>query len=107
MDLSEKHQIILNAFLNPRYGISPTATRGAVESFARKHQLTGQEFTEALDSAIAAGLIAPMADSGLTIRNAGRKIFPQVTHQPVVTGTPSLLIPRFANSQESTMGSHS
>eukprot|EP01035_Chromulina_nebulosa_P056959 gene56959-78060_t len=39
MTPDEKHQIILNAFDNPRYGISPTATRGAVENHARKHSL--------------------------------------------------------------------
>lgn len=77
MNLNDKHQIILSAFLNPRYGISPTATRGAVESHARKHQLVGPDYVEALDSAMAAGLVAAMADSGLTIRQAGRKMLPK------------------------------
>jgi hypothetical protein len=77
MDQNDKHQIILNAFLNPRYGISPTATRGAVESYARKYKLAGTDYTEALESAMAAGLVAQMADSMLTIRNAGRKMLPK------------------------------
>lgn len=72
MDLNQKHQIILNAFQNPRYGISPTATRGAVESYSRKHKLEGQDYVEALESAVVAGLVAPMADAMLAIRNAGR-----------------------------------
>jgi hypothetical protein len=77
VNLNDKYQIILSAFHNPRYGISPTATRGAVESHARKHLLQGEEYVEALDSAMAAGLVAAMADSGLTIRNAGRKLLPK------------------------------
>jgi hypothetical protein len=77
MNVSDKHQIILNAFHNPRYGISPTATRGAVESHAKKHRLEGAEYTEALESAMGAGLVAQMADSMLTIRNAGRKFLPK------------------------------
>jgi len=77
MTVDEKHQIILNAFHSSRYGISPTATRGAVESHARRHKLEGQEYSQALDSAMAAGLIAQMADSMLTIRNAGRKFLPR------------------------------
>jgi hypothetical protein len=77
MNVDEKHQIILNAFHNPRYGISPTATRGAVESHARKHKLEGPEYVEALDSAMAAGLVAQMADSMLTIRNLGRRMLPK------------------------------
>jgi hypothetical protein len=77
MDLNEKYLIILNAFHSPRYGISPTATRGAVESHAKKHLLSGADYTEALNGAMAAGLVAQMADSMLTIRNAGRKLLPR------------------------------
>ena len=77
MDPNEKYQIILSAFHTSRFGISPTATRGAVESHARKHRLEGQEYTDALDGAMAAGLVAQMADSMLTIRNAGRKLLPK------------------------------
>ena len=77
MNLTDKYQIILSAFQNPRFGISPTATRGAVESHAKKHQLLGEDYANALDSAMAAGLVAAMADSGLTIRNAGRKLLPK------------------------------
>lgn len=77
MTLVEQHQIIVNAFYNPRYGVSPTATRGAVESFARKHQLFGADYGNALDSAIAAGLVVPMADAALSIRNAGRNMLPK------------------------------
>ncbi|OJF94458.1 hypothetical protein [Pararhizobium antarcticum] len=77
MTPAEKHQIIVNAFHNNRYGVSPTATRGAVESFSRKQGLEGKEYTEALESAMAAGLVAQMADSGLTIRNAGRNMLPK------------------------------
>lgn len=76
MTQDEQHQIIVNAFYNPRYGVSPTATRGAVESFARKHQLVGAEYSKALDGAIAAGLVVPMADAALSIRNAGRNMLP-------------------------------
>lgn len=74
---NEPHQIIVNAFYNARYGISPTATRGAVESHARKHQLHGDDYTKALESAIAAGLLAPMAGSSFSIRNAGRSMLPK------------------------------
>jgi hypothetical protein len=77
VNLNDKHQIIINAFHSVRYGVSPTATRGAVESHARKHLLEGPEYVEALDSAMAAGLVAQMADSMLTIRNAGRKMLPK------------------------------
>lgn len=77
MNQSEKHQIILNAFHNSRYGVSPTATRGAVESYARKHRLEGPDYAEALESAMAAGLVAQGADSIITIRNAGRKLLPR------------------------------
>ncbi|MBP1861496.1 hypothetical protein [Rhizobium herbae] len=77
MTLTEKYQIIINAFHNTRWGVSPTATRGAVESHAKKHGLEGQNYTEALTSAIAGGLVAQMADSALTIRNAGRKMLPR------------------------------
>lgn len=77
MKLNEQHQVILNAFYNPRYGVSPTATRGAVESHARKHQLHGSDYTKALESAIAAGLLVTMADSSLAIRNAGRNMLPK------------------------------
>lgn len=77
MTQDEKHQIILNAFHNNRYGVSPTATRGAVESFARKHLLAGKDYTEALESAMAAGLVAQGADAMITIRNAGRKLLPR------------------------------
>jgi hypothetical protein len=77
LKLNEQHQVILNAFYNPRYGVSPTATRGAVESHARKHLLEGADYIKALESAIAAGLLVPMADSGLAIRNAGRNMLPK------------------------------
>lgn len=77
MDQSAKHQIILNAFHSNRYGVSPTATRGAVESFAKKHQLEGAAYAEALESAMAAGLIGQGADATITIRNAGRQRLPR------------------------------
>lgn len=77
MIMTEKHKIILRAFYNPRYGISPTATRGAVESHAKKHQLSGADYTQALESAIAEGLVAAMSDASLTIRNAGRHLLPK------------------------------
>lgn len=77
LTLSEQHQIIVNAFYNARYGVSPTATRGAVESYARKHNLAGAEYTAALESAISAGLVATMADAALAIRNAGRAMLPK------------------------------
>ncbi|WP_156461753.1 hypothetical protein [Rhizobium sp. Leaf321] len=76
MTLDESNQIIVNAFKNNKFGVSPTSTRGAVQNFSKKHGLEGAEFTEALASAIASGLIAPMADSALTIRNAGRAMLP-------------------------------
>lgn len=72
MTLTEKYQIIVNAFQNNRFGASPTATLGAVQNHSKKHGLAGDEYTEALAAAVAAGLVAPMADSSLTIRNAGR-----------------------------------
>jgi hypothetical protein len=75
--MNEKHKIILGAFYNPRYGISPTATRGAVESHAKKHKLSGADYTQALESAIAEGLVAAMSDASLTIRNAGRQMLPR------------------------------
>ncbi len=77
MTLADKYQIIVNAFHNTRWGVSPTATRGAVESHAKKHGLEGAEYTEALNGAMAAGLVAQMADSALTIRNAGRNLLPK------------------------------
>jgi hypothetical protein len=77
MTPTDKYQIILNAFHNARYGVSPTATRGAVESHSKKHGLVGKEYTDALAGAMEAGLIAQMADSGLTIRNAGREMLPK------------------------------
>lgn len=77
MIMNEKHRIILGAFFNPRYGISPTATRGAVESHAKKHLLSGADYTQALESAIAEGLVAAMSDASLTIRNAGRQMLPR------------------------------
>lgn len=77
MTLDEKYKIIVSAFHNNRYGVSPTATRGAVESHAKKHGLAGEDYSEALHAAMAAGLIAQMADSGLTIRNAGRNLLPR------------------------------
>lgn len=77
MVMDEKHKIILGAFYNPRYGVSPTATRGAVENHARKHRLFGTDYTVALESAIAAGLVATMSDASLTIRNAGRQMLPR------------------------------
>jgi hypothetical protein len=77
MTKDEKHKIILEAFYNPRYGVSPTATRGSIEGHARKRLLVGAEYTKALDSAIAAGLISKMADASLSIRNAGRELLPR------------------------------
>ncbi len=77
MTLAEKYQIIVNAFHNARWGVSPTATRGAVESHSKRHGLEGAEYTEALNGAMAAGLVAQMADSALTIRNAGRIMLPK------------------------------
>jgi hypothetical protein len=77
MTAEEKNQIIVNAFHNARYGVSPTATRGAVESHSKKHGLVGEEYKEALAAAMEAGLIAQMADSGLAIRNAGRSMLPR------------------------------
>ena len=77
MKKAEQHQIIVNAFYNARYGVSPTATRGAVEGHAGKHQLRGAEYTKALESAIADGLVVPMADAALSIRNVGRKMLPR------------------------------
>ena len=52
MKPEEKYQIILNAFHSNRYGVSPTATRGAVESYAKKHLLEGKDYTEALEGAM-------------------------------------------------------
>lgn len=77
MTLDEKHKIILGAFYNARYGVSPSATRGAVEGHARKNQLSGPEFTEALESAIGTGLVAQMSDASLSIRQAGRQLLPK------------------------------
>jgi hypothetical protein len=74
---AEKHQIIVGAFYNARYGVSPTATRGAVEGHASRHQLRGAEYIRALESAIADGLVVPMADAALSIRNVGRKMLPR------------------------------
>lgn len=74
MTLDEKYLIIVNAFQNSRFGASPTSTRGAVLNHSKKHGLEGEDYTEALTAAIAAGLVAPMADSALTIRNAGRAL---------------------------------
>ncbi|MDO9418111.1 hypothetical protein [Pararhizobium sp.] len=68
----EKHQIIVDAFRNSRYGTSPTASRGAVLNYSKKHGLEGDEYTEALNSAMEAGFVAQMADSALALRNAGR-----------------------------------
>jgi hypothetical protein len=77
MKQDEKYQIILNAFHSNRYGVSPTATRGAVESYAKKHQLEGKDYTDALEGAMAAGLVGQGADAMITIRNAGRKLLPR------------------------------
>jgi len=74
---NEQHQIILDAFYNRRYGVSPTATRSAVESHARRHLLKGADYTRALDSAIAAGLLVSMSDASLAIRGAGRNMLPK------------------------------
>ena len=76
MTLTEKYQIIVNAFQNNKFGVSPTASRGAVQNYSKKHGLFGDDYTEALTAAIAAGLVAQMADSALTIRNAGRAMLP-------------------------------
>ena len=77
MNPNDKFQIIVNAFHNNRWGVSPTATRGAVESHAKKHGLEGADYVAALADAVAAGLVAQMADSSLTIRNAGRSMLPK------------------------------
>lgn len=72
MTLQDKHQIIINAFQNPRFGVSPTCTLGAVLNYSKKHGLVGEDYNAALASAIDAGLLAPMSGSALAIRNAGR-----------------------------------
>jgi len=74
MKKAEKNQIIVGAFYNARYGVSPTATRGAVEGYASRHQLRGAEYIRALENAIAEGLVVPMADAALSIRNVGREM---------------------------------
>jgi hypothetical protein len=76
MTLDETNQIIVNAFQSKKFGVSPTSTRGAVQNYSKKYGLEGAEYTNALEAAIAHGLIAPMADSALTIRNAGRAMLP-------------------------------
>jgi hypothetical protein len=48
-----------------------------VESHAKKHQLTGADYGEALESAIAEGLIGVTSDASLAIRDAGRQILPK------------------------------
>jgi hypothetical protein len=77
LEKPETHQIIVNAFYNARYGVSPTATRGAVEGHAARHQLRGADYIKALESAIMDGLIVPMADASLSLRNVGRKMLPR------------------------------
>jgi hypothetical protein len=77
MTMAEKHKIILGAFYHRRYGISPVVVRGSVESHAKKHQLTGADYGEALESAIAEGLIGVTSDASLAIRDAGRQILPK------------------------------
>ncbi len=77
MTLQDKHQIIINAFQNPRFGVSPTCTLGAVLNYSKKHGLEGEDYTAALASAIEAGLLAPMSGSALAIRNAGRAMLPK------------------------------
>ncbi|MCJ9752239.1 hypothetical protein MOV61_16085 [Neorhizobium sp. BETTINA12A] len=77
MTLDEKYQIIVNAFQNNKFGVSPTSTRGAVQNYCKKHGLQGEDYTETLALAMTAGLIAQMADSALTIRNAGRALLAQ------------------------------
>jgi hypothetical protein len=52
--------------------VHATATRGAVQSYATKHLLEGKAHTEALEGAMAAGLVDQGADAMITIRNAGR-----------------------------------
>ena len=74
MTINEKYKIILSAFHHDRYGVSPSAIRGSVESHARKHKLSGATYDKALESAIARGLIAPTSDASFTIRAAGRLI---------------------------------
>ena len=49
--MTEKHKIILGAFYHRRYGVSPLVARGSVESHAKKHDLRGAEYGEALESA--------------------------------------------------------
>lgn len=77
MTMAEKHKIILGAFYHRRYGISPVAVRGSIESHAKKHQLTGVEYGEALESAIAEGLIGVTSDASFAIRAAGRQMMPK------------------------------
>lgn len=72
MTLNEKYQIILGAFHSARYGVSPSAPRGTVENHSKKHGLSGEEFSEAIEAAIEAGLISITSDSSFSIRNAGR-----------------------------------
>lgn len=72
MTLNEKFKIILGAFLSPRYGVSPSAPRGTVENYSRKHGLAGPDFSETIEAAISAGLISIGSDSSFSIREAGR-----------------------------------
>lgn len=72
MTINDKYKIILGAFYHRRYGVSPSAIKGSVESHAKKHRLSGAAYDKALESAIARGLIAVTSDSSLTIRASGR-----------------------------------
>ena len=75
--MAEKHKIILGAFYHRRYGVSPLVARGSVESHAKKHDLRGAEYGEALESAIACGLVGVTSDASLSIKNAGRQMLPK------------------------------
>lgn len=77
MTLTEKHKIILGAFYHRRYGVSPVVVRGSVESHAKKHDLRGADYGEALESAVASGLIGVTSDASLAIRAAGRQMLPK------------------------------
>lgn len=75
--MGEKYKIILGAFYHRRYGVSPVVVRGSVESHAKKHDLSGADYGEALESAIACGLVGVASDASLSIRDAGRQMLPK------------------------------
>lgn len=70
--LDEKFLIILSAFHSARYGISPSVPLGTAENHSKKLGLAGQEYTEAIEAAIGAGLVGLTSDSCLAIKLAGR-----------------------------------